>query len=137
MGSWYNLVGEDLSNCINSKCGQRPIQPMGMIVSPQEEAEYSAKMSAWNTCRESCEKARFNLAGVGTLGSINTSGVMPVGNITTVTPTGGTAPVGKENADVKPLGIGVPLAKPAGISKNTILIGVGVLAVVAFLAFRK
>lgn len=140
MGSWYNLIGEDLTNCISTKCGQRPAPPSGITVTPQAQAEYNAKLSAWNTCRESCEKARFNLAGVGTLGSVNTSGVTPLGGLATIAPTRetGNTPV----MDTRPLekqdGSNLELTgAPKGLSKNTILIGVGVLAVVAFFAFRK
>ena len=140
MGSWYNLIGEDLSNCITNKCGNIPVRQSGLTSTPQMEAEFQARRSAWLTCKESCEKARFNLAGVGTLGSVNTSGVTPLGGLTTIAPTrntGETTTITNENANVRPLGIGTPLNRPKGISKNTILIGVGVLAVVAFFMLRR
>lgn len=114
MGSWYNLIGEDLSNCITNKCGNIPVRPARVTITPQMEAEFQARRSAWLTCKESCEKARSN-----------TSGVKP-------TPIMDTRPLEKQDGSNLEL-----TGSPKGISKNTILIGVGVLAVVAFFMLRR
>ncbi len=79
MGSWYNLEGEALANCITRKCGMMPI--LTAMPSPQQRAEYRAKREEWVVCKNKCQGTLTGTSIRVPLGGINTSfGSAPSGN---------------------------------------------------------
>lgn len=119
MGSWYNTIGR-LNPCI-STCGEKPTLVFGGSTSPQQVSDFAQKSIAWDTCMKTCAKTNAQNSISNTSIIDGESKQLP--------------------AETRPLelqdGSNLELSQTTGISKNTILIGIGALVIVAFLLLRR